>query len=149
MSAFSFLNRKAAEGPGTVDIADAGKVILPNSPEGRKFFRKRSIFIVLLALGFIAINALSGAAVEFDFVSAVLDFPSAVVWMATNFVPTVEALEKNPANSQCVTFHYSFCSGIKCNWSNPCLRLGSIGMSFGRYWWPCLAYRSRNCFAVS
>lgn len=27
MSAFSFLNRKAAEGPGTVDIADAGKVI--------------------------------------------------------------------------------------------------------------------------
>ena len=35
MSAFSFLNRKAAEGPGTVDIADAGKVILPNSPEGR------------------------------------------------------------------------------------------------------------------
>lgn len=96
MSAFSFLNRKAAEGPGTVDIADAGKVILPNSPEGRKFFRKRSIFIVLLALGFIAINALSGAAVEFDFVSAVLDFPSAVVWMATNFVPTVEALDRVP-----------------------------------------------------
>lgn len=96
MSAFSFLNRKAAEGPGTVDIADAGKVILPNSPEGRKFFRKRSIFIVLLALGFIAINALSGAAVEFDFVSAVLDFPSAVVWMATNYVPTVEALDKVP-----------------------------------------------------
>ena len=60
MSAFSFLNRKAAKGPGTVDIADAGKVILPNSPEGRKFFRKRSIFIVLLGLGFIVINAFTG-----------------------------------------------------------------------------------------
>lgn len=48
MSAFSFLNRKAAEGPGTVDIADAGKVILPNSPEGRKFFRKRSILLSFL-----------------------------------------------------------------------------------------------------
>ena len=89
MSAFSFLNRKAAEGPASGDIADAGKVILPDSPEGRKFFRKRSIFIVLLAVGFIAINAISGAAVDFDFVAAVMDFPSAVVWMATNFVPTV------------------------------------------------------------
>lgn len=36
MSAFSFLNRKAAEGPASGDIADAGKVILPDSPEGRK-----------------------------------------------------------------------------------------------------------------
>lgn len=96
MSAFSFLNRKAAEGPASGDIADAGKVILPDSPEGRKFFRKRSIFIVLLAVGFIAINAISGAAVDFDFVAAVMDFPSAVVWMATNFVPTVESLEKIP-----------------------------------------------------
>ena len=64
MSAFSFLNRRVAEGPTSGDVTDAGlKVILPNSPEGRKFFRKRSIFIVLLAVAFIAINAASGAAV--------------------------------------------------------------------------------------
>lgn len=95
MSAFSFLHRKAAEGPTSTDITDGGKVVLPNSAEGRKFFRKRSIFIVILAVGFIAINALSGAAVDFDFIAAVLDFPSAIVWMATNFIPTVESLEKS------------------------------------------------------
>ena len=96
MSAFSFLHRKAAEGPASTDITDGGKVVLPNSAEGRKFFRKRSIFIVILAVGFIAINGLSGAAVDFDFIAAVLDFPSAIVWMATNFIPTVESLEKIP-----------------------------------------------------
>ena len=96
MSAFSFLNRRVAEGPTSGDVTDAGKVILPNSPEGRKFFRKRSIFIVLLAVAFIAINAASGAAVDFDFIAAVVDFPSAIVWMATNFIPTAESFEKVP-----------------------------------------------------
>lgn len=96
MSVFSFLGHKAAEGPASVDLSDVGKVIYPDSPEGRKFFRRRSIFIVFLAVVFVAINALSGAAVDFDFIAAVTDFPSAVVWTVTNFVPSAEALDKMP-----------------------------------------------------
>lgn len=96
MSVFSFLGHRAAEGPASVDLSDAGKVIYPDSPEGRKFFRRRSIFIVFLAVVFVAINALSGVAVDFDFIAAVIDFPSAVVWTVTNFVPSAEALDKMP-----------------------------------------------------
>lgn len=96
MSVFSFLGHRAAEGPASVDLSDAGKVIYPDSPEGRKFFRRRSIFIVFLAVAFVTINALSGAVVDFDFIAAVTDFPSAVVWTVTNFVPSAEALDKMP-----------------------------------------------------
>lgn len=96
MSVFSFLGHKVAEGPASVDLSDVGKVIYPDSPEGRKFFRRRSIFIVLLAVVFVTINALSGAVVDFDFIAAVTDFPSAVVWTVTNFVPSAEALDKMP-----------------------------------------------------
>lgn len=96
MSVFSFLGHRAAEGPASVNLSDAGKVIYPDSPEGRKFFRRRSIFIVFLAVVFVAINALSGAVVDFDFIAAVTDFPSAVVWTVTNFVPSAEALDKMP-----------------------------------------------------
>lgn len=96
MSVFSFLGHRTAEGPASVDLSDAGKVIYPDSPEGRKFFRRRSIFIVFLAVVFVTINALSGAVVDFDFIAAVTDFPSAVVWTVTNFVPSAEALDKMP-----------------------------------------------------
>lgn len=96
MSVFSFLGHRAAEGPASVNLSDAGKVIYPDSPEGRKFFRRRSIFIVFLAVVFVAINALSGAVVDFDFIAAVTDFPSVVVWTVTNFVPSAEALDKMP-----------------------------------------------------
>ena len=96
MSVFSFLGHRAAEGPASVDLSDVGNVIYPDSPEGRKFFRRRSIFIVFLAVAFVTINALSGAVVDFDFIAAVTDFPSAVVWTVTNFVPSAEALDKMP-----------------------------------------------------
>lgn len=96
MSVFSFLGHRTAEGPASVDLSDVGKVIYPDSPEGRKFFRRRSIFIVFLAVVFVTINALSGAVVDFDFIAAVTDFPSAVVWTVTNFVPSAEALDKMP-----------------------------------------------------
>lgn len=96
MSVFSFLGHRTAEGPASVDLSDVGKVIYPDSPEGRKFFRRRSFFIVFLAVVFVTINALSGAVVDFDFIAAVTDFPSAVVWTVTNFVPSAEALDKMP-----------------------------------------------------
>ncbi len=75
---------------------DAGGIITPDSPQGKKYFRKRTLFIVLLAVGFVAINWLSGVVVDFDFVKAIQDFPAAIVWMATNFVPSTSALDKMP-----------------------------------------------------
>lgn len=71
-------------------------IITPDSAEGRRFFRKRTLFVILLAAGFVVINALSGSFVEFDFVAAIADFPSALVWMATNFMPSAEALDTVP-----------------------------------------------------
>lgn len=96
MSVFSLLGYRPAEASSSVGVDDAGGIILPDSPEGRRFFRKRSLFIVLLAVLFIAVNAISGAVVDFDFIAAFSDFPSAVVWMATNFIPSIEALDKMP-----------------------------------------------------
>lgn len=96
MSVFSLLGHRPAEASSSVGVDDAGEIILPDSPEGRRFFRKRSLFIVLLAVLFIAVNAISGAVVDFDFIAAFSDFPSAVVWMATNFIPSIEALDKMP-----------------------------------------------------
>lgn len=96
MSVFSLLGHRPAEASSSVGVGDAGEIILPDSPEGRRFFRKRSLFIVLLAVLFIAVNAISGAVVDFDFIAAFSDFPSAVVWMATNFIPSIEALDKMP-----------------------------------------------------
>lgn len=96
MSVFSLLGHRPTEAYSSVGVDDADGIILPDSPEGRRFFRKRSLFIVLLAVLFIAVNAISGAVVDFDFIAAFSDFPSAVVWMATNFIPSIEALDKMP-----------------------------------------------------
>lgn len=65
-----------------------------NSSEARRFFRRRTLFIVLLVVGFVAINAATGMYVDFDFVSAAVDVPGAIAWMAVNFLPSVESLQK-------------------------------------------------------
>lgn len=90
--------RTAVEGPASAqEMGQASaQVVYPDSPEGRKFFRRRSLYILLLAVGFVAINALSGAFIEFDFVAAIVDFPAGVVWMATEFLPSMEAFAKMP-----------------------------------------------------
>lgn len=92
--------RRAAEGPanalGEMEGGAPKKPILPNSAEGKRFFRKRTLFIVAVAAVFVAVNAISGAAIEFDFLAAIMDFPAGVVWMVTNFVPTASSLEKMP-----------------------------------------------------
>lgn len=58
------------------------------------FFRRRTIAVVVGGLAFIAVNALSGVCVGFDFLGALMDIPSGFAWMAVEFIPTVESLEK-------------------------------------------------------
>lgn len=58
------------------------------------FFRCRTIAVVVGGLAFIVINALSGVYVGFDFLGALMEVPSGFAWMAVEFVPTVESLEK-------------------------------------------------------
>ena len=59
----------------------------------RWFFRKRTLCIVGLVAGFLAINALSGAYVDFDFMEAAADIPGGLAWMAVNFLPSAASLE--------------------------------------------------------
>lgn len=68
----------------------------PKAPAAKRFFRKRSMTIVGLVVGFAAVNALSGGYVGFDFAEAVVDVPSALAWMAVNFLPSASSLEKLP-----------------------------------------------------
>lgn len=62
----------------------------------RWFFRKRTLCIVGLVAGFLAINALSGVYVDFDFMEAAADIPGGLAWMAVNFLPSAASLEKLP-----------------------------------------------------
>lgn len=85
MRASSYLRAPALEGP--VD---------PTGPQGALFFRRRTLFVAALGVGFVTINALSGAFVDFDFLSAGIEMPMALGWMAVNFLPSVESLDKLP-----------------------------------------------------
>ena len=62
----------------------------------RWFFRKRTLCIVGLVAGFLAINALFGVYVDFDFMEAASDIPGGLAWMAVNFLPSAASLEKLP-----------------------------------------------------
>lgn len=58
------------------------------------FFRRRFLSIIGVGLAFIALTALSGTYVGFDFAGALLDIPGGLVWMATSFVPSAASLGK-------------------------------------------------------
>lgn len=84
----------ATEGSGA-----AGGAFAPAaSPEraASRFFRRRTLVICGLLAGFLLINGASAAFVDFDFVTALIDVPAGVAWMAVSFVPTAESLEKLP-----------------------------------------------------
>ena len=51
------------------------------------FFVRRTASIVVAALVFVALGALSGTYVGFDFVQAILDVPGGFAWMAVQFAP--------------------------------------------------------------
>ncbi len=60
------------------------------------FFRRRTLLIAVVALVLITINVISGGYLGFDVIETIIDMPGGIYWMATNFVPSVEALEKLP-----------------------------------------------------
>ena len=58
------------------------------------FFVRRTASIVVAALVFVALGALSGTYVGFDFVQAILDVPGGFAWMAVQFAPSLPSLGK-------------------------------------------------------
>lgn len=62
----------------------------------RKFFRKRSLSLILIALLLITINLLSGGFLKFDFLQGIVDMPAGIVWMFSNFIPSERSLERMP-----------------------------------------------------
>ena len=56
------------------------------------FFVRRTASLVVAALVFVALGALSGTYVGFDFVQAILDVPGGFAWMAAQFAPSLPSL---------------------------------------------------------
>ena len=60
------------------------------------FFRKRILFTLLVAAILATVNALSGGFLQFDALSTIRDIPKSIIWMFSNFVPSLESLQKLP-----------------------------------------------------
>ena len=58
------------------------------------FFARRTASLVAMALVAVALGALSGTYVGFDFVQAILDVPSGFAWMAVQFAPSLPSFGK-------------------------------------------------------
>ncbi|WP_390610898.1 PhnE/PtxC family ABC transporter permease [Gordonibacter urolithinfaciens] len=58
------------------------------------FFVRRTASLVVAALVFVALGALSGTYVGFNFVQAILDVPGGFAWMAVQFAPSLPSLGK-------------------------------------------------------
>lgn len=71
-----------------------GHRAVPRGQYDGSFFLRRTVSLVAAAAVFLALGALSGTYVGFDFIQAVLDVPGGFVWMATQFVPSVSSLQK-------------------------------------------------------
>ena len=68
--------------------------------EATAFFRRRSLVILLAALTLVTLNAFASGFLEFDFVRTVLDIPSGLTWMFSNFIPSTASLQKLPVIAQ-------------------------------------------------
>ena len=71
-----------------------GRRAVPRGAYDPSFFLRRTAAVVGMALVFVALGALSGTYVGFDFMQAILDVPGGLVWMATQFVPSLTSLQK-------------------------------------------------------
>ena len=71
-----------------------GKRAVPCGAYDPSFFLRRTAAVVGMALVFVVLGALSGTYVGFDFMQAILDVPGGLVWMATQFVPSLTSLQK-------------------------------------------------------
>lgn len=58
------------------------------------FFRRRTLALAAGAIAFLAVGALSGVYVDYDFVRAVVDVPGGFAWMLAEFMPTASSLDK-------------------------------------------------------
>ncbi|MFR4804994.1 MAG: hypothetical protein ACLT98_17780 [Eggerthellaceae bacterium] len=70
-----------------------GRRAVPRGAYDPSFFLRRTAAVVGMALVFVALGALSGTYVGFDFMQAILDVPGGLVWMATQF-PFLTSLQK-------------------------------------------------------
>lgn len=71
-----------------------GHRAVPRGQYDGSFFLRRTASLIAAAAVFLALGALSGTYVGFDFIQAVLDVPGGFVWMSTQFVPSVSSLQK-------------------------------------------------------
>ena len=67
---------------------------VPRGSYDGSFFLRRTLAVVAAAIMLVALGALSGTYVGFDFVQAILDVPGGFAWMATQFVPSFSSLQK-------------------------------------------------------
>lgn len=62
--------------------------------EGTRFFRRRTLSIVAVFLVLFLVNGLAGGFIGFDVGAAFIDIGGGIIWMVTNFMPSVESFSK-------------------------------------------------------
>lgn len=67
---------------------------VPDGSYDEGFFRRRTAAIVVAVAAFVAVGALSGTYVGFDFVGALVDIPGGFAWFLSEFAPTADSLSK-------------------------------------------------------
>ncbi|MDR1013715.1 MAG: ABC transporter permease subunit [Coriobacteriales bacterium] len=58
------------------------------------FFRRRTLFVALAAAVLLVLNGAIGSLLGFDLPAALHDLPGGIVWMFSNFMPTVASFSK-------------------------------------------------------
>lgn len=94
VNAVGLASAGADAGAGTGGCAGTGAVPRAVDRSGEQFFRKRSLYAIVLFLLFVGINALAGGYVGFDFIASFADVPAGIAWMAANFIPSAESFTK-------------------------------------------------------
>jgi phosphonate transport system permease protein len=80
------------EAPGSAGAGAPGSAEALRRAGG--FFRRRTLLILLVAAGFLLLNGVIGTLLDFDLPATLLDLPSGIVWMFSNFMPTAASLSK-------------------------------------------------------
>jgi phosphonate transport system permease protein len=90
----------ASGGSGASGIAgNAASAAAPAAQataQAKAFFRRRGLIILAVAAGLIVLNGVSGGLLSFDFLQTIIDVPSGLIWMFTNFLPSAASLARLP-----------------------------------------------------
>ncbi len=73
-------------------LAFAGPSVQDSLARTNAFFRRKTLVLLAMVAAFFLVNGVSGAFVEFDFVSAAVDIPAGIAWMLSEFAPTASSL---------------------------------------------------------